>query len=508
MAEQKEMMSRRLFLTGAAAIGTVAVVGMAGCAQEKVATDESTGDSTNGASSGEIKSAIYEVNVTPVPHWHFGNPGVEMDPNDPDKMCFVCTATTPWENTWHFSMGQAVFYSTDRGDTWTQTDYPFGVYPGAGVATLSVDRDGVFYLHNNSLRAPDPKDDRLASKINPTLVSTSSDGGKTWSEPAETPFVTTGHPHSRVDKATGKFYAVGAKRGQWQLPLYVSVTSDKGKTFSEPQRFPYPTRVHPDNKFVGYPGNNIAVHAGILATGYQESITDSNVDEYTRFTVSRDDGKTWEDFAIEVPDRAGVLQPAPASDTQLMNYGMGPYEGSDPLPYVAADPSKEGRFAVLTIRDIGKLNNNDLIGLNVYTTDDTGKTWRHNQIIANDACRPWIEFGENGVLGVVWRTHHVHCYAAISHDHGETFSCPLRFNAVAQPVGDSGTQSDYWSRIAIDDEYVHVGWADSRTGGALSAIYGRAPLSAFQPLPPDPIPLTTREGTPLPHVDEVPATTP
>lgn len=483
----KESVSRRSFVTAAAGFGAVAA-GFAGVAY---------GDESGQAQSGVDMGKTYECNVTPFPNWHCGSPGIECDPTNPDRMVYVSTATTPWNTRWHFSMGQAVFYSTDRGTTWNQAAFPFGVYPGGGVCTLSVDNDGRFYLFWNALRAPDPADDAYASRINPMLMSTSTDGGATWSEPVETPYVVTGRPHSRIDKATGKYYVVGAKRGQWQLPLYVSVTSDLGVTFSEPRRFAYPQRKREDNGFVGFPGNQIAVHDGILATGHQECVTDSTIDESLHFTYSTDDGATWTDVPVVV-DGAEV----PATDFQLINYGSGPYSYNDPQPYITADPTSTGRFSLLLIRNLGASNNNDLVGFEVYTTDDCGTTWRKATVIANDGCRPWIEYGPNGELAVAWRTHHVNCYAAVSFDHGATFSMPLRINAEAQPLGDSGAQCDYWSDVAVDDKYVHVAWADCRTGGALSAIYGRAPLSAFQPMPADPIPLVERVGTPLPHKDE------
>jgi hypothetical protein len=499
------LLGRRAFLAGGVAALGFAALGSVGCSTDTETTppaDTPATGTTPPTGTAAADDEILEIKISENPYWHHGNPEIEMNPLNPDNLVFCSTATTPWDQTWHFSMANALWYSEDRGKTWTQAAFPFGVYPGSGVTTLSVDSEGTFYTYSNSLRAPDPKDDRLASRINPGLFSYSKDGGKTWAEPLESPFVTTGHPGSRVDKATGKFYAVAAKRGQWQLPMYVSVTSDLGKTWSEPQRFKYPTRVHPDNHFEGFPGNNIAVHAGILATTHQESLTDPNVDEFVRFTYSLDDGVTWENLPVQVTDRDGNLVPVAAADTQLLDYGLGPFHGSDPLPYISADPSKEGRFAILLPRDLGKLNNNDIVGLEVYVTEDIGKTWIGYTIVATDACRPWVEFSNSGVLGVMWRTHHVHCFAAVSFDHGATFSQPLRFDKEAQPVGDSGTQSDYWSRIAIDEEYVHVGWADCRTGGALSAIYGRAPLTAFKPVPPAPIPLTTRVGTPLPHVEE------
>ena len=502
-------LSRRSFLSGAAALGAFAVGGLAGCAKEE---EKPTADPTPAADpapaaapTASTKDTIYEVNVTPNPNWHFGSAGVETNPTNPDNLVYVCTATQPWDNRWHFSMGQAVYYSMDGGDSWTQAKFPFGVWPGGGMCSLQVDNSGNFFLFWNALRAPDPADDGAAYWVNPMLISKSTDGGKTWSDPVETPFVLTGHPYSAFDRGTGKFWGIGAKRGYAnQGPLWIAATTDDGATWTEPRRFPYPTRVASRGNIEGFPHNWMAAHDGILVTGFQESMENKEVDDYLHFAYSTDEGATWTCSIVNAPDVHGTVGPVAATDFQVTDYGYGPYHYNNPLPFVAADPSQKGRFSLMIPRNVGATNNNDLVAFEVYTTDDCGTSWRSATIIANDGCLPWIQYGPNGELGVMWRTHHVHCYGVVSFDHGATFSQPLRFNAVIQPLGDTGCQCDHWSHCSIDGKFFHVGWSDCRTGGALSAIYGRAPLSAFQPMPEPPIPIELRVGTPLPHKEESP----
>lgn len=105
-----------------------------------------------------------------------------------------------------------------------------------------------------------------------------------------------------------------------------------------------------------------------------------------------------------------------------------------------------------------------------------------------------MDFGPTGALGVMWRTHAVDAYAAVSFDHGGTFSRPVKVNAVTQPVADSGPMSDHWSSIALDDEYAYVVWSDGRGGGAIDAIFGRVPFSMFKPLPPAPFSMEIPTG--------------
>ena len=74
----------------------------------------------------------------------------------------------------------------------------------------------------------------------------------------------------------------------------------------------------------------------------------------------------------------------------------------------------------------------------------------------------------------------VDAHAAISFDHGQIFSAPVRVNRERHPWGDCGPPADDWSWIALDDTYVFVAWSDVRSGETCDAIVSRVPLTAFR----------------------------
>src|SRR5262249_57234664 len=97
--------------------------------------------------------------------------------------------------------------------------------------------------------------------------------------------------------------------------------------------------------------------------------------------------------------------------------------------------------------------------------------------------------GPFGQLVLVWRTWHgtpndpatpYDVWAAVGFDagaKGPLFSAPRRVSSVAAPFGTGGGGDDF-SFIASDDQFVHVGWGDSRTG-ATQVWYSRIPLVSF-----------------------------
>jgi hypothetical protein len=117
----------------------------------------------------------------------------------------------------------------------------------------------------------------------------------------------------------------------------------------------------------------------------------------------------------------------------------------------------------------------------VYVTDDAGKTWNGPAIInAADENRPWINFGLNGGLGVMWRTNAVDAYAVYSFDSGKTFSKPVKVNSATYPAADSNSPGDDWSTINSDNDFVYVAWPDGRNGQTIDGILARVPLALFK----------------------------
>ncbi|MBY8861406.1 exo-alpha-sialidase [Nocardia sp. CA2R105] len=199
-----------------------------------------------------------------------------------------------------------------------------------------------------------------------------------------TPLALSGAPKLRVDTATGKVYAVGGAR--WEYPGAVSVSADRGARWSAPQTIPGPQPCTTIIPFLapscGYPGREFAVHDGILVSA-------SEVGAPTVVLhVSRDDGRHWENLPVtdshHAPVAAGTgpLVPTPQLGA-----------AADPVPWVSADPTRTGTFAVMVPRDAS---------LEVYTTGDAGHSWSGPAVIAApDAQRPWMDYGPNGDLGVM-----------------------------------------------------------------------------------------------------------
>jgi hypothetical protein len=400
---------------------------------------------------------ILEVDVTNMPDLKNGQPTVAVNPRNPNNLVFVSTIFPPSPGL--EPVGQCFLaYSNDKGRTWTQVPWPMGDALKCGEPSVVVDAEGTFYVDNNQVSSG-----LAANLLNHNQVSRSTDGGRTWSAPVVTPLLLGGAPKLRVDVATGKVYAVAGEA--WEYPSAISVSADGGHIFSAPRVIPGPMpciEVAPGIPLVcGYPGREIAVYDGILV-----SVSQGEAGVVT-FYVSRDDGLTWTSLPVTdshgtgVPSGTGPLVPVPALGA-----------AADPVPWVSADPTRRGRFAVMVPRGSD---------LEVYITGDAGKSWTGPSVIsAPDAQRPAMDFGSNGDLGVMWRTTTGNAYSVVSFDHGHSFSAPVQVNHVTEPVGQSGPPGDRWSGIAIADGYAYVTWSDGRNGSPLDAVLARVPLELYR----------------------------
>lgn len=397
---------------------------------------------------------ILELNVTGLPDTREGQPVIAINPRNPDNL--VYTATIFPNHPALEPVGECfVAFSQDRGKTWQRSTWPLGDRPQCGEPIVTTDAKGVFYLSNNQI-GPDP----ATTYTNHNVVSRSVDGGRTWIGPVRTPLMLGGVPKLRVDSATGKVYAVAG--AEWEYPSAVSVSEDSGDTWSDPAVIPGPMPcivVSPDMPpACGYPGREFAVHDGILASSSQ--------DDTVSFHVTRDDGKTWR--TLPVTDRGGT--PVSAGTGALVPVpALG--AAADAVPWVSADPTRKGRFTVMVPRESN---------LEVYVTDDAGRSWTGPAVIAApNAQRPWMDFGPGGQLGIMWRTTTLDAFSAVSFDHGRTFSRTLQVNRTTQPAGVNGPPGDRWSTITLDKRYAYVAWSDGRNG-ELDGILARVPLSAYR----------------------------
>jgi hypothetical protein len=410
-----------------------------------------------GEPTGEQPEGVLEVNLTDTPDRKDGEPTVAVNPRDPDNLVAIYAHFEPGNLLSNQAYGCALQYSMDRGETWTLVEpWPpegTGPLPDCGESVIEVDADGTFYAGMNNLFNSSDIDAASAGvDMAPHIVSSSRDGGRTWSTPVAAPYKIPGVIKARVDQVTGKLYHTVSP--DFLFPLAITVSSDQGLTWSEP---------------VLQPGAQYAVHDGILAMAAESP----NVTVH----FSTDDGQTF--TALPVTDSEGTMVPAGATGLE------------DPSPWISADPTQTGRFAVMVpqttsvrFQAIAPVFDS----FDVYVTDDSGETWTGPTTVeAPWSALPWIEFGSGGALGIAWRgisqnggTAMVDAYAVVSFDSGGAFSAPVRVNAESHPWGDGGPPADDWSGITLDDEYAFVTWVDVRSGNTGDAILARVPLSAFR----------------------------
>ncbi len=311
--------------------------------------------------------------------------------------------------------------SEDRGETWTPGKWPNGNRPFCGDPMMHVDSNGIFYGAMDWMGHP-TEQCTTANSSDPVAVFSSTDGGHNWSSPVSAG-TQTDRPWMRVDAATGKLYEESGFFGRT-----LAVSADRGKTWSAPVDFTN--------------GSHIAVYDGILATWGSGM-----------FHFSTDDGQSY--TSRPVTDPGGV-----AIDPVGLSGG-----------WISADPTKKGRFAVMS-RSGGNYQ--------LWVTSDTGQTWTTSPPIpAPSATLPWMDFGWSGVLAVMWKnTQDGNVYSAISKDQGVTFSPVKRVNTTPQLPANGTCPGDDLSWIASDKDYTYIGWAHQRDGQC-DGFFARVPLGCY-----------------------------
>ncbi|MGF7238534.1 MAG: sialidase family protein [Frankia sp.] len=303
-------------------------------------------------------------------------------------------------------------------------------------------------------------------------VFRSTNGGRTWSPPVKVMGSTnlgtfafvrgSGHPSNAfdrpwlaVDQSTNTLYAAGHNIADHEG--FITASTNEARSFGPLYAIDSPT--YPTGGF----GGNIAAGHGVVALAYTASKAPGATCPCTIFETSSDHGAT---FSRHVVPLVGAAK--------------------QPSPFIAADPTAKGHYALTVLDAAGKENQ-------VYLTTDSGRSWHGPTTVgeapANIRFKPWISYGPSGQLALMWRTQYSNgsydVWAAIarSTDHGNAvFSAPLRVSSVAAayPKGYGG--GDDFSFVTLDRAYVHVGWGDSRdtpVGGGTQIWYARIPFGDF-----------------------------
>jgi hypothetical protein len=411
--------------------------------------------------------------------WAIGEPQIAVDPTNPKRL-FLGWTTFPVP----LDIGASTagieacggLVSTNAGRTWKKVHPPYNHIPdtlGCGDVVAAAGPDGTLY----------------AGGITPTytavaeggitvgglgiivhgrdVVSRSSDWGQTWSKPVVTvssdaartvggsPVDTLDRPWLAVDQSDGTVYASGRNLVAGEGiggERFITASTDKARSFGPV--FPIDS---PEYHQAG--SATIAAAHGAVAVSYTAESAPDATCPCVIFETSEDHGKSFDRHVVPLVG---------ATD--------------EPNPFLTADPSTKGRFAITVFDAAGT-------GLQVYVTDDSGATWKGPVAVGEDPpntrFKPWLSYGPSGQLDLVWRTQYgdgsYDVWAAVGrHDDqdGVRFSAPLKVSTQAAPYPDGYYGGDDFSYIIGDDQYVHVGWGDSRNGPT-QAWYGRISRDAF-----------------------------
>jgi hypothetical protein len=387
--------------------------------------------------------------------------------------------------------------SHDRGRTWRYFDDPFRDYfgmNGTADAFVGAGADGTLFIGAMNFfplnaspqmqaleREPDP-----GLLFGATDMTWSTDQGKTWNHPpihvmgqashpmeygpgvkpvfkGKTPY---DRPFLITDLSTGTIYVPGNGSGGEppHRETFIRASQDNGRTWGLIYAIDSPE--YPQSGSASRPA---AAH-GVLAAAYIASAAPAGSGAQCPclvFGASRDDGKTFERSVV----RAAI-------PTQQGFGGFG-------NPSLAADPSRPGRFAVMTLTS----GNTEM---QVYVTEDYGRIWKGpvqaGHVPGATMTRADMGYSPRGQLAVMWLSVNpdqtYSAWSAASHDGGMTFKPSLQISrGVSPPRSAIRNRGNHWdgddlSSLAVDNDFVHIVWADGRAG-FLGSWYARVPLATY-----------------------------
>ncbi len=338
-------------------------------------------------------------------------------------------------------------------------------------------------------------------------IASTTDGGRTFTQPIDpinsedvpsllarglTPS-TNGfanpfdRPWLRVDQSTGVVYLAATGHPQY----YVTASHDQGRTWSRLEALDCDERTPPSSHEVcgAYPeigGALIDAAHGVLSAAYLAGSPSE--------AGGGGGGELLATRAAAVTCPCVIFETSTDGGQHWTRHVVVDNMAANSSVQVAADPNNKHNFAVDVIPG-------SKVALQIYTTDDSGKTW-HNPVSLGDISsqhvinRPWIAYSPQGYLGAFWRTAFPpfqssflqsgtqNVYVALSEDNGRTFSTPEQLNAAPSPPPDpTQIAQDDVSWVALTERHIYAAWGDwtSTLGnpkGDMNTWFGRASFTA------------------------------
>ena len=261
----------------------------------------------------------------------------------------------------------------------------------------------------------------------------------------------------KTSTATNQVFSCGRQ--------YVTTSKDGGRTWSA--FHPVDAATAPMDHTNGFSGIPVS-RGGVLATAYLAgAFPRSTCTTCVVFQTSKDDGVTW----------TRHLVPATVDGPALGAHALNPLSVSSSTafePYLAQDPSRPGRYAVMVY---DKAQTGLLVQVTTdfgrtwtapvrLADKGSGKRWL-----------PWLAYGTRGALGVVWRTElteggSYEVWGAVAPQGGTRFARPVRLSSKRSPGPVSQVAADDASFVALDGTTLHAAWGDRREG-TLGIHYAR-----------------------------------
>jgi hypothetical protein len=360
--------------------------------------------------------------------------------------------------------------SYDRGQTWTNYAIPFNSkYDATGDPGVAFDADGRAYISTlgfNFFDATVPFD---------VLVSSSTDGGKSWATPKvvgpETPsgsvsndkeaIVAWGHGNAIVTYTAFNFDSSG---NYISSPIFATVTHDGGATWSTPTQI--------SGNFIFDQGSVPTVAAdGSIYVSFMSSDLDVAPNFRDSYMVVKVDPKTGQ--AVGSPVVVGLIhdgvndypinidETETYQDSQFRSWAFG---------NITADPTNAQHLAVVwsdtrnnpypdgvlpSLDPYSVKTNSDII---VSQSFDGGRTWTSPAAIQllNDQFQPWGAYDQTGRLQIGF---YDRSYDSANHMYGYTLASEqskgqlnFTFQQLSTTLSDP-TQGDRWFAVNVNPAF-------------------------------------------------------